>query len=285
MQVSIEETSGFCPGVIAAINKAESYLTTEGELFCLGDIVHNSEEIKRLEKMGLKSIKHADLEQMKYQKVLFRAHGEPPGSYQTTKTQNIEVIDATCTIVRSLQKKVAESCDLAQRENGSVIIYGKKNHPEVIGLNGQCNNNAIIIEDVDAVEKSDIKLPVWIFSQTTKSPLQYYEIVNAIKEKCNHQENVYVTDSICNWMKKRTDHLKHFAARHQLIIFAAGKRSSNGRFLYSLAKKVNPRTHFISKISEIKCNWFDNVESVGIAGATSTPKWLLNNIAEKIKNC
>lgn len=285
MQIDIEETSGFCPGVIVAINKAENHLREHDHLFCLGDIVHNSEEISRLEKKGLKSIEYPEFQKLKGHRILFRAHGEPPDSYRVAGDNNMEVIDATCNIVKSLQTKVSEACDAAQRENGSVVIYGRKNHPEIIGLNGQCNFKAIIMEDLNDVDQMSIKLPVWIFSQTTKSPLQYYELVEAIKKKYEHQGKIYVTDSVCNWMKKRTDHLKQFAARHQLIIFAAGKRSSNGRFLYSLAKEVNPETYFISKISEINCKWFENIETVGVTGATSTPQWLLKKIAEKINNC
>ena len=284
MKITIDESAGFCPGVRKAIKKAESFLEDHNSLLCLGDIVHNPMEIKRLNDRGLLSVKHEKLKTTKNE-VLIRSHGEPPSTYKMLEQNNLEYIDATCPIVKSLQKRIQEAYRKIKKQNGCIIIYGNKNHPEVIGLNGYCNNEAIIVSDVSEVDKINSGPPFQIFSQTTKNPDEYSKVVDAIRIKFEFNEAISYEDSICKWMKNRSDKVREFARSHDIVIFVAGKKSSNGRYLFSICKDENPDTIFVSSLEEVDCSWFAGKKNPGITGATSTPDWLLSQVASKIKNC
>ncbi len=280
MRVEIDRRSGFCFGVINAIKEAENELEREGKLYCLGDIVHNGKEVERLEKMGLKSISKEEYFALSDCKVLIRAHGEPPETYEYAKNNNIELIDATCPVVITLQEKVKGSYLKNNQQQGQVVIYGKKGHAEIIGLNGQTQNNAVILENMDDVVKVDPSRPVALYSQTTKRIEDFYDIAQSVKEKMQPGVPVEIKDTICRQVSNRVPNLKKFATQFDLILFIAGEKSSNGRYLYTICKEVNPRSHKIANIEEIDPAWFDGVESVGICGATSTPNWLMEKAAE-----
>ncbi len=280
MRVEIDRRSGFCFGVINAIKEAENELEREGKLYCLGDIVHNGKEVERLEKMGLKSISKEEYFTLSDCKVLIRAHGEPPETYEYAKNNNIELIDATCPVVITLQEKVKGSYLKNNQQQGQVVIYGKKGHAEIIGLNGQTQNNAVILENMDDVVKVDPSRPVALYSQTTKRIEDFYDIAQSVKEKMQPGVPVEIKDTICRQVSNRVPNLKKFATQFDLILFIAGEKSSNGRYLYTICKEVNPRSHKIANIEEIDPAWFDGVESVGICGATSTPNWLMEKAAE-----
>lgn len=283
MIVEIDKRSGFCFGVINAIKSAEDELKESNELYCLGDIVHNGMEVKRLENMGLKSISQEEYFTLKNCKVLIRAHGEPPETYQYAKDNNIELIDATCPVVLTLQEKVKSSYKQKAQQDGQVVIYGKKGHAEIIGLNGQTNHNAIIIEGIADIEKIDMSRPVALYSQTTKRIEDFHEIAKQVKEKIQSEVPVEIKDTICRQVSNRVPNLKNFATKYDLILFVAGQKSSNGKYLYTICKEVNHDTHMISKFDEINKSWFEGVKSVGICGATSTPNWLMEEVAEWVR--
>ena len=280
MRVEIDRRSGFCFGVINAIKEAENELEREGKLYCLGDIVHNGKEVERLEKMGLKSISKEEYFNLSNCKVLIRAHGEPPSTYEYAEKNNIELIDATCPVVITLQEKVKGSYQKNHGQNGQVVIYGKKGHAEIIGLNGQTNNNAIILESVEDVAKIDPGRPVALYSQTTKRIEDFYDIAQNVKAKMEPGVAVEIKDTICRQVSNRVPNLKKFATKFDLILFIAGEKSSNGKYLYTICKEENPRSYKIANIEEIRPEWFDEVESVGICGATSTPNWLMKQAAD-----
>ncbi|MDB4584640.1 4-hydroxy-3-methylbut-2-enyl diphosphate reductase [Draconibacterium sp.] len=279
MKVEIDQKSGFCFGVINAIKSAETELKEAKSLYCLGDIVHNGKEVQRLEKMGLKSISKEEYFNLKDCKVLIRAHGEPPETYQHAKENNIELIDATCPVVLTLQEKVKNSYTSKLHNNGQVVIYGKKGHAEIIGLDGQTNQNAIIIETIDDVNKIDMSRPVSLYSQTTKRIEDFNKIADMVKSKVQPGIPVEIKDTICRQVSNRVPHLKKFASQYDLILFVAGRKSSNGKYLFTICKEENPNSFHISRKSEIDKNWFNGVETVGICGATSTPNWLLEEVA------
>ncbi len=282
MRVEIDRRSGFCFGVINAIKEAENELKRTGELYCLGDIVHNGREVERLENMGLKSISKEEYFKLKNCKVLIRAHGEPPETYEYAKENNIELIDATCPVVITLQEKVKGSYLNAVPQNGQVVIYGKNGHAEIIGLNGQTNNNAIVLESLDDLEKVDPARPVALYSQTTKRIEDFHEIAKNVKERMQPGVPVQIKDTICRQVSNRVPNLQKFAAEFDMILFIAGEKSSNGRYLYTICKEVNPKSYKISAIEQIEKDWFKGVESVGICGATSTPNWLMEKAADWI---
>lgn len=283
MIVEIDRRSGFCFGVINAIKAAEDELKESNQLYCLGDIVHNGMEVDRLEKMGLKSITNDEYFTLKNCKVLIRAHGEPPETYTYAEKNNIELIDATCPVVLTLQEKVKRSYTQNVKQEGQVVIYGKKGHAEIIGLNGQTNHNAIIIESVDDVKKIDMNRPVSLYSQTTKRIEDFHEIAKTVKESIKPGLPVEIKDTICRQVSNRVPNLKEFAARYDLILFVAGQKSSNGQYLYTICKEVNDATYRISKTDEIEKSWFRGIGSVGICGATSTPNWLMEEVADWVK--
>lgn len=282
MKVEIDKRSGFCFGVIKAIKAAEDELQHSESLYCLGDIVHNGAEVKRLEKLGLKTISREKYYKLKNCKVLIRAHGEPPETYKYAEENNIELIDATCPVVLTLHDKIKYSYHKNKNNNGQLVIFGKKGHAEVIGLSGQTGNNAIIVENPEDVARINSNLPVSVYSQTTKRIEDFIEITNLIKSKMKPGIPVEIKDTICRQVSNRVPHLKKFVANHALIIFVAGKKSSNGKYLFSVCKESNPNSYLISKTSEIQKEWFANVQSVGVCGATSTPFWLMEEVADWI---
>lgn len=286
MNISIDPYSGFCFGVERAIKLAENELAENDLLYCLGDIVHNQEEIDRLNKRGFQTIDYERYNNSKNIKVLIRAHGEPPSTYKHAQENNIEIIDATCPVVLKLQQRIRNAYKEMKESDGQVIIFGKKNHPEIIGLEGQTRNTAIIIESSDDIDKLDYRKPLRLFVQTTKSTDDFKAIVQEIKKRINSansdQGNFKYYNTICGQVSNRVSQLKKFCLNNDVIIFASGKKSSNGKYLYSICKSVNPGSHHISSVAELEKDWFKNAQSVGISGATSTPKWLMENVAREI---
>jgi 4-hydroxy-3-methylbut-2-en-1-yl diphosphate reductase len=283
MRVEIDKRSGFCFGVIKTIKSAESELKNSDKLYCLGDIVHNGMEVERLEKIGLVSVSREEYYQLKDCKVLIRAHGEPPETYEYAKNNNIELIDATCPVVLTLQEKVKRSYENFRDQDGQIVIYGKKGHAEIIGLGGQIDNKAIVLESIDDVHQIDFSRPVSLYSQTTKRVEDFYRIADTVKTSMKPGVPIDIKDSICRQVSNRVPHLKKFVLDFDLILFVAGHKSSNGQYLYTICKEENERTYHISRTSEIDPQWFTGVESVGICGATSTPNWLMEEVAEWIK--
>lgn len=280
MIVEIDKKSGFCFGVINAIRAAENELNDSEYLYCLGDIVHNGKEVERLEKKGLKTISKEEYFNLKNCKVLIRAHGEPPETYEYAKENNIELIDATCPVVLTLQEKVKRSFEMKVGQQGQLVIYGKKGHAEIEGLNGQTGYNAIVIESKDEIEKIDTSRPVSFYSQTTKRIEDFNEIAGLIRTKMQPEVPVEIKDTICRQVSNRVPNLKMFSKNYDLILFVAGRKSSNGQYLFSICKEENPKSFIISRTDEIQKEWFSGVNSVGICGATSTPNWLMEEVAD-----
>lgn len=284
MKVEVDSNSGFCFGVVTAINKAEYELDNSGQLYCLGDIVHNAREVERLQEKGLKTITHSDLAQLKDVKVLLRAHGEPPETYKIAHKNNVEVIDATCPVVLQLQRRIKKTYDEgveAEKKGGKkplIVIYGKTGHAEVNGLVGQTNGEAVVIQDKEGIENLDFSRDIILYSQTTKSIEGFREIVEEIgKRKKNGKFEYY--DTICRQVANRMQKMREFAQSHDIIFFVSGAKSSNGKVLYEMCKGVNPQTYLISDESQLDLSLLEGVESVGICGATSTPLWLMEKIA------
>ena len=289
LQVTIDANSGFCFGVVYAIQMAEDELDANGKLYCLGDIVHNNMEVERLRGKGLEIIDHARLNELHDCKVLIRAHGEPPSTYQTAIKNNIELIDASCPVVLKLQHRVRTSFDGIDDAGGQIVIYGQPGHAEVNGLVGQTEGKAIVVFSEEDLDKIDYSKPVHFFSQTTKSTLGFEKMERMIQErfvkyKGSLEEGDFVSnDTLCRQVSNREPHLKRFAAQYDVVIFVSGKKSSNGKALFSVCHTVNPRSYFISSPEELEDNWFENVKSVGIAGATSTPMWLMEAVKDAIE--
>lgn len=280
--VEIDHDSGFCFGVVNAIQRAEKELEKNGILFCLGDIVHNTQEISRLEKAGLKTIDHNHFAQLKNEKILLRAHGEPPSTYLTAKQHGLTVIDATCPVVLQLQKKIKQKYK-EESPDCQIVIYGKKGHAEVNGLVGQTNGNAIVVENEDDLDKIDFSRKICLFSQTTKSVEGFQQIVKNIAKRMQTETNFEYHDTICRQVANRIPQLRQFVTKYDLVFFVAGEKSSNGKFLYNECKRANPNTYFISKFEDIELSLLKTIDSIGICGATSTPKWLMVEIAAKLK--
>ena len=283
-KVEIDEGSGFCFGVVTAINKAEEELTKGGTLYCLGDIVHNSREVERLKAMGLITINHEEFNRLHDVKVLLRAHGEPPETYTIARRNNIEIIDATCPVVLRLQKKIKQEYIQEDDEEKQIVIYGKNGHAEVLGLVGQTTGQAIVIEKLEEAGTLDFSKSIRLYSQTTKSLDEFWEIVEYIKEHISPDVTFEYYDTICRQVANRIPNIKKFAASHDLVFFVSGKKSSNGKILFSECKKVNPNSHLIDSAEEIDNELLLGAESIGICGATSTPKWLMEEISEAIKS-
>jgi 4-hydroxy-3-methylbut-2-en-1-yl diphosphate reductase len=288
MKVSIDKNSGYCFGVEFAIQMAEDEMSNGEELFCLGDIVHNGMEVKRLHDKGLRIIERDQLKQLKDCKVLIRAHGEPPETYKIAIENNIELIDASCPVVLKLQNRVKHSYDKAVDQDGQVVIYGQHGHAEILGLAGQTKNEAIIVTCEDDLQKIDFSRPVTLYSQTTKSTKGFYKIKDLIEEKLKEAQNgdaagFDYNDSICRQVSNREPQLMRFSKEHDVIIFVSGKKSSNGKALFSVCKSENPRSYFVENESEIEDAWFEPEDSVGICGATSTPMWLMSQVSAYIE--
>jgi 4-hydroxy-3-methylbut-2-enyl diphosphate reductase len=288
MIIEIDEGSGFCFGVTTAIKKAEEELAKGEKLYCLGDIVHNGRECDRLREMGLITINHEEMEQLHDAKVLLRAHGEPPETYELARKNNIEIIDATCPVVLKLQKRIKEqyetSPNLPKGEESQIVIFGKKGHAEVLGLVGQTQSNAIVIESSDEVTKLDFTRDIYLYSQTTKSLDEFNRIIDYIQTHISPDATFKSFDTICRSVANRMPNISQFAAKHDLILFVCGRKSSNGKVLYNECLRVNPNTHLVEDPQEIESAWLEGIQSVGICGATSTPRWLMEQCRDAIQN-
>ena len=283
MIVEIDKKSGFCFGVVKAITKAENELTDSETLYCLGDIVHNGEEVSRLANQGMVTISREEFFTMQNCRVLIRAHGEPPETYEYARQNNIDLVDATCPIVLQLQNKIRASFELQQQQNGQVVIFGKPGHAEVIGLNGQTGNQALIISSLDEVDKIDFTRPISLYSQTTKPLNEFRMLAELVKLRAGDKVPVEIRDTVCRQVSNRGPHLQEFAKRHDVIIFVAGRKSSNGQALFREVSAINPNSHFVASPLDLDTNWFRYASSVGICGATSTPMWLMEQVAEGIQ--
>ena len=271
-KIEIDNGSGFCFGVTTAIQKAEEELAKGGTLYCLGDIVHNGMECDRLREMGLVTIDHEQMKQLHDAKVLLRAHGEPPATYELARQNNIEIIDATCPVVLKLQQRIKKQYDTGA---GQIVIFGKEGHAEVLGLVGQTRGDAIVIEHFEEVTKLDFSRDIYLYSQTTKSLDEFHRIIDYI------QTHIAPT-TICRSVANRMPNISQFAARHDLILFVCGRKSSNGKVLFNECQRVNPNTHLIEGPEEIDRSWLEGIRTVGICGATSTPKWLMEQCRDAI---
>jgi 4-hydroxy-3-methylbut-2-enyl diphosphate reductase len=284
IQIEIDNGSGFCFGVTTAIKKAEEELAQGETLYCLGDIVHNGMECERLRQMGLVTINHDDMRELHDVKVLLRAHGEPPETYELARRNNIEIIDATCPVVLKLQKRIKEQYEapLTAPKGASIVIFGKKGHAEVLGLVGQTEGNAIVIENFDEVEKLDLSHDIYLYSQTTKSLDEFHRIIDYIQAHISLEARFQSFDTICRSVANRMPNISQFAAKHDLVLFVCGRKSSNGKVLYNECLRVNPNTHQVEGPEEIESEWLKGISTVGICGATSTPKWLMEQCRDKL---
>lgn len=287
MEVTIDVNSGFCFGVVFAIQMAEDELNQSGSLYCLGDIVHNNMEVERLEAKGLKIINHEQFAQLSNTKVLIRAHGEPPETYRTAIENNIELIDASCPVVLKLQNRIRNGYEHVGE--GQIVVYGKEGHAEVNGLVGQTNGRAIIVESVDDLGKLDYSKPIQFFSQTTQPTEGFREMRAEIERRIaeaggDNPLQLESNDTLCRQVSNREPQLREFASAHDVILFVAGKKSSNGWVLYNVCKEVNPQTYFVSSWDEVNLDWFETESRIGICGATSTPMWLMEEIASNLKS-
>ncbi len=289
MKIEIDSNSGFCFGVVNAIEKAEIELEHSDTLYCLGDIVHNASEVERLRKKGLETITHSDLEHLKNARVLLRAHGEPPATYSTAERNNITVVDATCPVVLQLQRRIKQAYDSHKEmvKEGKleimplILIYGKEGHAEVNGLVGQTDGEAVVIQSADDLESIDLSRDILLYSQTTKSLDGFRHLVEEIKKKkCSG--NFEYFDTICRQVANRLTKLKEFARSHDAIIFVSGAKSSNGKVLFEECHKINPNSYLVRDMEDLDTDKLKDKQSVGICGATSTPRWLMTEIAEKI---
>lgn len=281
MIIEIDDGSGFCFGVTTAIKKAEEELAQGEKLYCLGDIVHNGMECDRLRDMGLITINHDEMRQLHNAKVLLRAHGEPPETYELARKNNIEIIDATCPVVLKLQKRIKEQYD--ENNDRQIVIFGKKGHAEVLGLVGQTQSRAIVIESSDEVTKLDFSRDIYLYSQTTKSLDEFNSIIEYIQTHISPSATFKSFDTICRSVANRMPNISKFAAKHNLILFVCGRKSSNGKVLYNECLRVNPNSHLIEDPKEIDPSWLEGIDSVGICGATSTPRWLMEQCSEAIQ--
>lgn len=284
MIIDIDENSGFCPGVVSAIKKAEDELLQNNSLYCLGDIVHNSREVERLTEQGLETIGIDELQKLKDTRVLLRAHGEPPSTYDLAKKNNISIIDATCPVVLALQRKIKAAYEKHDKKNTQIVIYGKVGHAEVNGLVGQTNGTAIVVENLNDIDKIDFTKDICLFSQTTKSIDGFNEIIAEIKKKKHDCIKFEYFDTICRQVANRIPKIISFVSKYELIYFVCGKKSSNGKVLYEQCKKTNPTTLLISGVEDIDLSDIKGKEKIGICGATSTPKWQMEAVRDYILN-
>ena len=288
IKIEIDNGSGFCFGVTTAIQKAEEELAKGGTLYCLGDIVHNGMECERLRQMGLVTIDHEQMAQLHNVKVLLRAHGEPPETYELAKKNNIEIIDATCPVVLQLQKRIKKQYETPLTSHLSpltsqIVIFGKKGHAEVLGLVGQTHGEAVVIETFDEVKRLDFSRDIYLYSQTTKSLDEFHRIIDYIQQHIAPGAVFKSFDTICRSVANRMPNISQFAARHDLILFVCGHKSSNGKVLFNECRRINANSHLIEGPEEINTRWLEGVQTIGICGATSTPKWLMEQCAEKLK--
>ena len=301
LQIEIDKGSGFCFGVTTAIQKAEEELAKGNQLYCLGDIVHNGMECERLRQMGLITINHDELRQLHHAKVLLRAHGEPPETYELARQNNIEIIDATCPVVLQLQKRIKKQYEasisdslipsishslipsISHSPTSQIVIFGKKGHAEVLGLVGQTAGNAIVIEHFDDVKQLDFSRDIYLYSQTTKSLDEFHRIIEYIQQHISPDATFRSFDTICRSVANRMPNISQFATKHDLVLFVCGRKSSNGKVLFNECLRINPNTHLIEGPEEIDPAWLDGIHTVGICGATSTPKWLMEQCRDALQ--
>lgn len=282
MQVKIDDNSGFCFGVVRAIGEAEEALRSSGEVFCLGDIVHNRVEVQRLEQMGLKTVCHDDMPNLTGRNLLIRAHGEPPRTYRRAEELGIKLIDATCPVVARLQRRLREAYEKMQSEEGTVVLLGKHGHAEVVGLTGQVDDDVVVVESLAELEQVDFSRPIYFLSQTTQS----IDLFNTLGEEIVRRagsERVTLDDTICRRVANREQSLVEFSKSVDVVVFVCGRKSSNGRVLYDVCRRANSSAYNIEESSELQAEWFAGKESVGICGATSTPRWLMEDVARAIE--
>lgn len=282
MTVEIDNDSGFCFGVLSAIGKAEDELRHGGRLFCLGDIVHNGIECERLQDLGLQTINHEQFSSLKGAKVLLRAHGEPPSTYQTAQRNGITLIDATCPVVLKLQQRIHRQYQELDPSTGQIVIFGQKGHAEVLGLVGQTDGTAIVIESADDIDRIDFSKDIFLYSQTTKSASSYSQLIEKIAQHVPSDRKFVHNNTVCGQVSHRRENIREFASRHDVILFVSGRKSSNGKVLFSECLNVNPRSFMIESREDIDISILDGAQSVGICGATSTPKWLMEECRDYI---
>ena len=280
LQIEIDTGSGFCFGVTTAIKKAEEELAEGKTLYCLGDIVHNGMEVERLHANGLVTINHDDLRRLHNVKVLLRAHGEPPETYEIARRNDIQIIDATCPVVLALQSRIKRQ--VVNNPEAQIVIFGKNGHAEVLGLVGQTRSEAIVIEKVDDVKRLDFDRDIYLYSQTTKSLDEFHRVIDYIQSHISPQATFRSFDTICRQVANRMPNIASFAAKHDLILFVSGRKSSNGKVLFNECCSINPNSHQIEKAEEIDMDWINGVHTIGICGATSTPKWLMEECRDYI---
>lgn len=282
MRIEIDENSGFCFGVVRAISCAEEALSTGREVYSLGDIVHNRVEVQRLERLGLRTVTHAEMEQLGGCRLFIRAHGEPPTTYRRAEELGVEVIDATCPVVANLQRKVKRAYEKMAPRGGQVVILGKHGHAEVVGLTGQVGDRCLVVERMEELEQIDFSRPIHFLSQTTQSIALFEEMAAEMRRRAVEPAEVEVDDTICRQVANREGHLAEFARRFDVVLFVAGRKSSNGKVLSEVCRAANPRTYLVEEASEVDAAWLEGVCSVGICGATSTPKWLMQQVADAV---
>ena len=283
MRIEIDDKSGFCFGVVRAISQAEEALAEGGTVYSLGDIVHNRIEVQRLEKLGLRTVTHDEMPEIAGGRLLIRAHGEPPTTYAGARKLKIRVIDATCPVVARLQRRVIQAHEAMRPVNGQVVILGKRGHAEVVGLTGQVEEPTIVIERSEDLQAIDFSRPIHFLSQTTQSISLFEELGAEMKRRAKDPEQVRIDDTICRQVANREQYLTQFAARFDVVIFVCGRKSSNGKVLSEVCRRANPKTHVVEEAEEVEAGWFEGAGSVGICGATSTPKWLMQQVAEVIE--
>ena len=284
MYVEIDQNSGFCFGVVRAISRAESALEAlGGEVYSLGDIVHNRMEVQRLESLGLRTVNHEDMESLSGRDLFIRAHGEPPTTFRRAEELGIRVIDATCPVVAQLQHKVVAAYEKMKNVGGQVVILGKRGHAEVVGLTGQVDDQVIVIEREEDLRLINFSAPVFFLSQTTQSIGLFWHLAERMKELIEDESMLTVNDTICRRVSNREKALREFAERFDVVIFVCGKKSSNGKVLFDVCRGANPRSYNIEEERELQAEWFEGCQSVGICGATSTPAWLMSRVAEAIE--
>lgn len=284
MRVVIDDNSGFCFGVVRAIGEAESALQSRGEVYCLGDIVHNRVEVQRLQNLGLHTISHSDISSLTGHTMLIRAHGEPPATYHLAEQSGVEIIDATCPVVARLQRRVREAYAKMQSVGGGVVLLGKRGHAEVVGLIGQVGDDVVVVESENELEGLDYSHPIYFLSQTTQSIELFNRMAQIIGSRMAEGAELTVDDTICRRVAGREANLAEFSRSVDVVLFVCGRKSSNGRVLSEVCRKANARCYNIEEASEIEPQWFEGAESVGICGATSTPRWLMEEVAAYINN-
>ena len=282
MTVEIDNDSGFCFGVLSAIGKAEEELRRSRELYCLGDIVHNGIECERLQGLGLKTINHKQFSNLQGAKVLLRAHGEPPSTYQTARDNGITLIDATCPVVLKLQQRIHRQYQELDSDTGQIVIFGQKGHAEVLGLVGQTDGTAIVIESADEIDRIDFNKDIFLYSQTTKSASSYNQLIEKIAERVPEGRRFVHNNTVCGQVSHRRENIREFASRHDVILFVSGRKSSNGKVLFNECQNVNPKSYMIEGKDDIEPDMLRGARSVGICGATSTPKWLMEECRDYI---